>query len=152
MKKKKKVLIVDDSELNRELLTDILEENYEVECACDGKQAIDILSTRSGQFSLVLLDIVMPKVDGFGVLKMMNEKKIINKLPVILISVEYSLEHIDRAYELGVSDFISRPFDASVVIRRIENTIMLYAGADDDDSGIRFMTLSTDDDMWGDNL
>lgn len=151
MNKKKKVLIVDDSEMNRELLTDILEDRYEVECACDGKQAIDILTTRSKQFSLVLLDIVMPKVDGFGVLKMMNENKIINRLPVILISVEYSLEHIDRAYELGVSDFISRPFDASVVIRRIENTIMLYAGSDDD-SGIRFMTLSTDDDMWGDNL
>lgn len=145
--KKKKILIVDDSEMNRELLTDILEDQYDIECAEDGKKALDILVRRSFEFSLVLLDIVMPNVDGFGVLDVMNKNNWISKLPVVLISCEYSLEHIDRAYELGVSDFISRPFDASVVRRRVQNTIMLYSGSTGDNGGIQFMTLSLDDEM-----
>lgn len=126
-KTKNKILIVDDSEMNRAILSEMLGSDYEIIEASDGAQAVAILQKHSIEISLVLLDIVMPVMDGFEVLAVMNNKKWINDVPVIMISAETSPSCIDRAYDLGVTDFISRPFDALIVRRRVENTIMLYS-------------------------
>jgi diguanylate cyclase (GGDEF) domain len=126
LKIKKKILIVDDSEMNRMILSDILEE-FEIFEAKDGLEAIKILQKMSRDLSLVLLDIVMPSMDGFGVLEVMNKRHWIEDVPVVMISAESSSSVIEKAYELGVTDFISRPFASSIVYRRVNNTIMLYA-------------------------
>ena len=124
---KQKILIVDDSELNRAILADMLDDEYEIIEAEDGLQGVGLLQQRGAEISLVLLDIVMPQMDGFGVLQVMSENRWIEDIPVIMISAESGSSHIERAYELGVTDFISRPFDALIVHRRVVNTIMLYA-------------------------
>ncbi len=124
---KQKILIADDSEMNRAILTDMLEEEYYIIEAEDGIQAISALQTCGTEISLVLLDIVMPRLDGFDVLKVMNQRHWIEDIPVIMISSESSASHIDRAFGLGITDFISRPFDATIVHRRVVNTIFLYA-------------------------
>lgn len=126
-KHKEKILIVDDSEMNRMILADMLEADYEIIEAGDGARGIAILQQMSSQISLVLLDIVMPEMDGFDVLAVMNQKKWIKDVPVIMISAESMPSYVQRAYELGVTDYISRPFDSLVVQRRVINTIMLYA-------------------------
>ncbi len=120
------ILIVDDSEMNRSILADMLLDEFDITEAEDGAQAIDILQREGGKFSLVLLDIVMPNVDGFGVLLEMNRTRAIEDLPVIMISSETASAQIERAYELGATDFIIRPFDAAIVHRRVLNTILLY--------------------------
>lgn len=122
-----KILIVDDSEMNRAMLTAILDKRYEILEAENGEAALVALKEHGVDISLVLLDIVMPKMDGFEVLAVMNETHIIEKIPVIMISAENGTSHIKRAYDLGVSDYISRPFDAEVVQKRVNNTLMLYA-------------------------
>ncbi len=124
---KKRILVVDDSEMNRSILADILDGEFEITEAENGLQAIDILQKESEDFLLVLLDIVMPEMDGFGVLEEMNRLKLIDNLPVIMVSAETASSQIERAYELGATDFIIRPFDASIVHRRVVNTILLYA-------------------------
>lgn len=124
---KQKILIVDDSEMKRAILSEMLGDEYEIIEAEDGAQAIAVLQKHSVELSLVLLDIVMPVMDGYDVLTVMNNKRWIEDVPVIMISAENSPAFIDRAYELGVTDFISRPFDALVVRRRVVNTILLYA-------------------------
>ena len=124
---KQKILIIDDSELNRAILADMLDDEYEIIEAENGLQGVGILQQRSAEISLVLLDIVMPEMDGFGVLEIMTQNHWIEDIPVIMISAETGSSHIERAYELGVTDFISRPFDALIVHRRVVNTIMLYA-------------------------
>lgn len=124
---KYKILIADDSEMNRSILADILENEYEILEAENGVQALEIIETYQQSLSLVLLDIVMPEMDGFGVLAEMNHKGYISDIPVIMISSESSASSVERAYELGVADFISRPFDALIVRRRVDNTILLYA-------------------------
>lgn len=121
------ILIVDDSAMNRMLLSDILADTYNIIEAEDGEQAIAILQQHASEISIVVLDMVMPKVDGFGVLEAMNENRWIQFLPVISISTESSPEFVERAYSLGVTDFINRPFDELIVIRRVSNTIKLYA-------------------------
>lgn len=123
---KQKILIVDDSEINRIILSNMLETEYEIIEATDGLEGIEQLHNYGNEISLVLLDIVMPNVDGFGVLKVMNEYRWIEDIPVIMISAENSHLSIEKAYELGVTDFISRPFDALIVHHRVINTIMLY--------------------------
>ncbi len=110
-KNKERILIVDDSEMNRMILADMLEDQYEILEAADGAQGISILQQMSSQISLVLLDIVMPEMDGFEVLAVMNQKKWIEDVPVIMISAESMPSYVQRAYELGVTDYISRPFD-----------------------------------------
>lgn len=125
--KKDTILIVDDSEMNRSILADILESDFEILEAENGVEAIKILQKHSIKISLVLLDIVMPEMDGFEVLAMMNRYHWIENIPVVMISAETASSYIERAYELGVTDFISRPFDSSIVYRRVNNTIMLYA-------------------------
>ena len=124
---KQKILIVDDSELNRAILADMLDNEYEIIEAENGLQGVGLLQQRGAEISLVLLDIVMPQMDGFGVLQVMSDNHWIEDIPVIMISAESGSSHIERAYELGVTDFISRPFDALIVHRRVVNTIMLYA-------------------------
>ena len=127
MEQKQKILIVDDSELNRAILADMLDDEYEIIEAENGLQGVGLLQQRGAEISLVLLDIVMPQMDGFGVLDVMSQNQWIEDIPVIMISAETGSSHIERAYELGVTDFISRPFDALIVHRRVVNTIMLYA-------------------------
>lgn len=121
------ILIVDDLAMNRALLSDILAETYDIIEAVDGEEAIAILQQHASEISIVVLDMVMPKVDGFGVLEAMNENRWIQFIPVVSISTENSPEFVERAYSLGVTDFIDRPFDELIVIRRVSNTIKLYA-------------------------
>ena len=121
------LLVVDDSEMNREILKEILGKEYRILEACDGEEALKILEQYGSEISLVLLDIIMPKMDGFEVLAYMNRDKWIEDIPVIMISSEGSESYIRRAYELGASDYISRPFDAKVVYQRVINMIKLYA-------------------------
>ena len=123
---KLKILIVDDSELNRELLASMLEDEYEIYQVENGKKAIDILEENREQFKLVLLDLNMPVMDGYEVLSIMKRRKWLDKLPVIVISAEISGESVKKAYELGASDYFVRPFNASIVLRRVRNTITLY--------------------------
>lgn len=125
--KKYKVLIVDDSEINRVLLTEILKEHYDIAEAENGKAAIEILQKEKNEISLVLLDLIMPEMDGYEVLENMDKMGIIEDIPVIMISSESSPSFINKAYDLGASDYVSRPFESSVVQRRVKNTITLYA-------------------------
>ena len=124
---KYRILVVDDSEMNREILSEILSEEYDIVEADSGDTCIDMLRKYETGISLVLLDIVMPGMDGFGVLNYMNRHHYLEDIPVIMISSEDSTETVRRAYEMGVSDYINRPFDAGVVHRRVYNTIKLYA-------------------------
>ena len=124
---KYRILVVDDSEMNREILSEILNEEYDTIEADSGDTCIDMLRKYETGISLVLLDIVMPGMDGFGVLNYMNHHHYLEDIPVIMISSEDSTETVRRAYEMGVSDYINRPFDAGVVHRRVYNTIKLYA-------------------------
>ena len=122
---KQKILIVDDSEMNRAILTGILDDGYDFLEAENGLQALDVLRAHR-DISLVLLDIVMPELDGFGVLSVMGEQHWIDQTPVIMISAESDSMLVERAYQLGATDYISRPFDKSVVRLRVINTLMLY--------------------------
>ena len=127
MDKRQTILIVDDSEMNRALLTDMLEDAFDILEAEDGVQAVEILQERSVEIDLILLDIVMPYMDGFGVLEAMSDKGWIEDIPVIMISSETSTAQAIRAFQMGVTDFIVRPFNEMIVRRRINNTILLYA-------------------------
>ena len=120
---KPRILIVDASEFNRAILKEILEETYEIIEADGGNEALQY----GMKISLVLLDIIMPEKDGFEVLKYMEEERLISDIPVIIISSEDSANYIRRAYEMGVSDYINRPFDANIVYQRVSNTVKLYA-------------------------
>ncbi|MCI8284899.1 MAG: diguanylate cyclase [Firmicutes bacterium] len=127
MDRKEKILIVDDSEINRAILTDMLESQYDIIEAENGVQALAILKTQREELSLLLLDLIMPELDGFGVLTAINEYNWINEIPVIIISAENASSQVERAYELGVIDFITRPFNTLIVQRRVVNTILIYA-------------------------
>lgn len=121
------ILIVDDSEMNRAMLTEMLQEDFDILEAESGEAGLQILQQKKEGISLVLLDIVMPGMDGFDVLGYMNRTGMMDTLPVIMISSEDSQSVVRRAYDMGASDYISRPFDAQIVYRRVMNTIMLYA-------------------------
>lgn len=120
------IMIADDSEMNREILADMLGDAYDLIEAADGEEAVGLLREREIGVDLLLLDIMMPKLDGFGVLAAMNEHHWIDHIPVIMISAESASSFVDKAYEQGATDYISRPFDAAVVRRRVTNTLMLY--------------------------
>ena len=124
---KPRILIVDDSEFNRAILKEILEETYEIIEADGGNEALHKIDEYGMKISLVLLDIIMPEKDGFEVLKYMEEERLISDIPVIIISSEDSANYIRRAYEMGGSDYINRPFDANIVYQRVSNTVKLYA-------------------------
>jgi len=127
IKGKMKIMIVDDSELNREILKEMLSDEYYIEEAENGEQALEIMATSIRDFDLVLLDIVMPGIDGFSVLDYMNRNGWNEFVPVIMISAENSADMIHRAYSRGATDYITRPFDTRVVRQRVINTITLYA-------------------------
>lgn len=124
---RQKILVVDDSEMNRAILIEMLKEEFEIIEAENGKQGLQLLRQYGKKISVVLLDIVMPVMDGFEVLTVMNRDHMIDDIPVIMISSEESETYIRRAFNFGVSDYISRPFDCDVVYQRVFNTIKLYA-------------------------
>lgn len=123
---KNKVLIVDDAELNREILTEILEDKYPIMEAEGGKQAIEILDKYHDNIAVVLLDLVMPEIDGFAVLEIMKERDYLKKIPVLIISGETAIKIEKRCFECGVSDFIRKPFDNALVRKRVENITRLF--------------------------
>lgn len=125
--RREKILIVDDSEMNRMILSEILKNDFEIIEAGDAASALKILEEQRAEITLMLLDIVMPGNDGFSVLEEMNVNGWIEEIPVMMISAEKTRVHIEKAYEMGVTDYISRPFDAVVVHRRVVNAIKLYA-------------------------
>ena len=125
MSERKKILIVDDSEMNRALLEDMLSDDYEILEAANGMEATAILSEQELGICLVLLDIVMPVMDGFETLTMMNKKGWIKNIPVIMISAETASTYMDRAYGLGAVDYISRPFDERTVRHRVDSNVIL---------------------------
>lgn len=122
-----KILVVDDLEINRELLQEMLESEYDVMLAENGRQAMDIMDGEWEQLSAVLLDLIMPEIDGFAVLKWMREKELIGQIPVMVISGETSMEAEKSCFDYGVSDFIQKPFNEAVVKRRIRNVVNLFA-------------------------
>lgn len=122
---KQKILIADDSEMNRTLLVEMLKDDFEIAEVENGAQALAALQENLGEFSLLLLDIVMPEIDGFEVLTYMQQCHWLDDTPVIMISSESSPAYINRAFDLGATDYISRPFDVSVVRRRVSNTMLL---------------------------
>lgn len=124
--KNARILIVDDSEMNRDMLSDMLSDDYDIVEAADGEEALSILKERVYDIDLVLLDIIMPAVDGFGVLDVMKRYHWIDNTPVIMISSETSQSYIRKAFELGVTDYILRPFDSFILHKRVSNTLMLY--------------------------
>lgn len=124
--KNARILIVDDSEMNRDMLSDMLSDDYDIVEAADGEEALNILKERVYDIDLVLLDIIMPAVDGFGVLDVMKRYHWIDNTPVIMISSETSQSYIRKAFELGVTDYIIRPFDSFIIHKRVSNTLMLY--------------------------
>ena len=126
-KTKLTILIVDDSEMNRCILAEMLGGDYDILEATNGEEAIKLLRQYETGISLVLLDLVMPVLDGFGVLSYMNEKNWLEDIPVIMISGEDSVSYVRRAFDLGVADYIKKPFDAQIVYKRVYNTITLYA-------------------------
>lgn len=126
MSEKQKLLIVDDSELNRDILKEILGSSYDYLEAENGTQAIQILEVHP-EIDLMLLDINMPQMNGFQVLEHMRELQWIDEVPVVMISSEESVEIMRKAYDLGITDYISRPFDAVIVKKRVQNTLGLYA-------------------------
>ena len=125
--KKQKILIVDDSEMNRDILAVMLGSDYEILEAENGLEAIEILQQGMTDIDLILLDIMMPEMDGFDVLGFMKRSHMTEVIPVIMISSESSSSYIEKAYEMGAADYISRPFNALIVGRRVINTLMLYA-------------------------
>lgn len=126
-KERQQILIVDDSQINCEILAEILKDEYRILEAANGEECIDLLKQYGTGIALLLLDINMPVMDGFEVLALMNRKHWIEDIPVIMISSEDSASYVRRAYEMGASDYISRPFDVQVVHQRVSNTIKLYA-------------------------
>lgn len=126
-KERQQILIVDDSQINCEILAEILKDEYRILEAANGEECINLLKQYGTGIALLILDINMPVMDGFEVLALMNRKNWIEDIPVIMISSEDSASYVRRAYEMGASDYISRPFDVQVVHQRVSNTIKLYA-------------------------
>lgn len=126
LEERQKILVVDDSKFNQELIMEILGEDYQYVVANDGLEAISILQ-KDWTIDLMLLDINMPRMNGFEVLEYMNEYHWIKEFPVIVISAEEETSIIEKAYNLGAVEYIQRPFDAYIIKRRVMNTLVLYA-------------------------
>ena len=124
---KQRILVVDDSKMNREIFCEMLKDDFEIIEATNGQECVSLIEQYGKEISLVLLDIVMPVMDGFEILMYMNRNHWIEDVPVIMISSEESENYIRKAFKFGVSDYISRPFDSKVVYQRVFNTIKLYA-------------------------
>jgi putative two-component system response regulator len=126
IREKQQILIVDDQEMNRSLLSDMLEDNYRVLEATDGVEALEIMRTQPMDIDCVLLDVRMPRMDGFEVLRNMKTERLLDLMPVIIISNDDSMEAVENSYSLGANDYINRPFNNYIVQKRVENTIFLY--------------------------
>lgn len=120
---KDKILIVDDSEINRELLTEILSDHYDIIEASDGRMALDIIDKQSKSISAILLDLIMPEMDGFAVLTALKGRKLLDQIPVLVISGETSSQMENKCFDYGVVDFIAKPYNASIVRKRVENSV-----------------------------
>lgn len=123
---KNKVLIVDDAELNRELLGEMLCDKYSIMQASNGQKAVEILEKSADEIAVVLLDLVMPEMDGFEVMEIMGKNGLIGKIPVLIISGETALEVEKRCFDYGISDFIRKPFDNTLVRKRVDNIVRLF--------------------------
>lgn len=121
-----KVLIVDDSELNREILIEILQDDYDTVTCNDGKQALDIIYREHEKIAVILLDLMMPVLDGYGFLEAIYGTQYMNDIPILIISGENEVQAEQRCFELGVSDFIKKPFDSTLVKKRVKNITEMY--------------------------
>lgn len=126
MKTKNKILVVDDKGINRYMLGNIFREEYEIVEASGGQKAIDVMETEAGSLAVVLLDIIMPVMNGFGVLEYMKKKGLLDRLPVVIVTDDDSEETSDRAYEYKVADIVIKPFEPKIIRRRVQNIIDLY--------------------------
>lgn len=126
-RKKLHILIIDDAEINREILTEMLKDDYQILKASSGEEGVALLEQYGKEINLVLLDIIMPGMDGFEVLKIMDQRQWIDVIPVIVISSENGDTFVRQAYELGAADYIRRPFDSKIVYQRVSNILKLYA-------------------------
>lgn len=127
MQKKNKILVVDDKGINRYMLGDIFREEYEIVEASGGKAAIDIMEKDARSLAVVLLDIIMPVINGFGVLEYMKKKGLLDELPVVIVTDDDSEETSDRAFEYKVADMVIKLFAPRIIRRRVQNIIELYA-------------------------
>lgn len=126
MKTKNKILVVDDKGINRYMLGNIFREEYEIVEASGGQMAIDVMETEAGSLAVVLLDIIMPVMNGFGVLEYMKKKGLLDRLSVVIVTDDDSEETSDRAYEYKVADIVIKPFEPKIIRRRVQNIIDLY--------------------------
>jgi putative two-component system response regulator len=126
VKTKNKILVVDDKGINRYMLGNIFREEYEIVEASGGQMAIDVMETEAGSLAVVLLDIIMPVMNGFGVLEYMKKKGLLDRLPVVIVTNDDSEETSDRAYEYKVADIVIKPFEPKIIRRRVQNIIDLY--------------------------
>ena len=126
MKTKNKILVVDDKGINRYMLGNIFREEYEIVEASGGQMAIDVMETEAGSLAVVLLDIIMPVMNGFGVLEYMKKKGLLDRLPVVIVTDDDSEETSDRAYEYKVADIVIKPFEPKIIRWRVQNIIDLY--------------------------
>lgn len=124
---KRKILIVDDKSMNRFMLGEIFSDEYEIVEAANGQEAIDEMAKAGDSFGCILLDIIMPKIDGFGVLDYLEEHAMLDKVPVVVVTNDASEDTGSRAYEYGVADMVIKPFEPRIIKRRVENLIELYA-------------------------
>lgn len=122
-----RILVVEDAQLNRELLQEMLEDEYRVDTARDGEEALEKLERYADDTAAILLDLQMPKMDGFSVIAEMKKSGWIKKIPILVISGEYATEVENQCFEMGVSDFIHKPFEGSIVKNRVKNTMELFA-------------------------
>ena len=127
LEEKNKMLIVDDEEVNRALLNSYFKNEYDVIEAVDGQEAIDILHREGTAITVILLDVIMPNVDGFTVLQFLNDYGFIGEVPVILITVDTTMGREEQAFDMGVSDFINKPFNPVVVVKRVKNIVDLFS-------------------------
>lgn len=127
MNTKNKILVVDDKGINRYMLGDIFRDKYEIVEASGGQMAIDIMEADDRDLAVVLLDIIMPVINGFGVLEYMKKKGLLDRLPVVIVTDDASEETGDRAFEYKVADLAVKPFEPKVIRRRVQNIIELYA-------------------------
>ena len=127
MNKREKVLVVDDKGINRYMLGEIFSDQYEIVEASDGYKAIDKIELEKDELAVILLDIIMPKLDGFGVLKYMKEHGLLESIPVVIVTDDSSEETSVKAFEYNVADMVIKPFEPRIIKRRVENIIELYA-------------------------
>lgn len=127
MNKREKVLVVDDKGINRYMLGEIFSDQYEIVEASDGYKAIEKIELEKDGLAVILLDIIMPKLDGFGVLKYMKEQELLDNIPVVIVTDDSSEETSVKAFEYNVADMVIKPFEPRIIKRRVENIIELYA-------------------------